>query len=273
MRFSLDNFEDLTANKTFLYSALGARVGFVLAGVKHIIVKQKPKEVLIGLDFRMFNKNTNTPSLFLKSKLFRYIDEDYKINKWFDKTYFNIRALKDAMYIFLNNMFYDNTFYKKYQNIVSYKEKTIDKVKLTKDYFGKGKYYFDYSIDQKQIEYLKEIFQISSKNNIKLRVFITPLHKEHFLRLLKNKNLLSNYIKFKRILVDIFKEVYDYNNFSIFKYSDKKYWIDSAHSSKFLSDIMLENIILRKHSHGSFGIILNKENIDNEINKLIDNIN
>ena len=71
--------------------------------------------------------------------------------------------------------------------------------------------------------------------------------EQHLIKILQNKHLKKVFFEFKKIIIEIFGKAYDFNNFSVKKYSENKYWYDSVHPTELLSDIMTRNIFVIKN--------------------------
>ena len=151
--------------------------------------------------------------------------------------------------------------------------KTIENIKkkeinLAIAYFQNE--YKNYTIDTTRLSYLKKIKKICKENNIKLIISISPMNEEHLLKLVADDKLYIYFIEFKKILVESFLQVHDFNNLTAFKFKNS-YWSDSVHPSKELANLMVEKIFSKKVSDDipkDFGIIVEKDNINEYIEKL-----
>ncbi len=261
--------------KTFNYGVFNAMPEDYLAILNHILSKQSPKVIILHTDFYMLNKNIPIDKRLVNSPLADYIDKkvvsNIKESSFYllDKNYMTLDALIDSIITLYKNVIISlnkdsDTSHK------TNKQKRINPI-LIKELFDFE--YKDYQFDEKRIGYLKRISKICRDNNIELIVSISPVSKEHLKKIIQDKRLYEKFIAYKKILVDIFHTIYDFNNISTFDF-DNSYWQDSIHPTKKLADIILKEIFLHKvgKSNSMFGFKINSNNIDMYLNYLNNNV-
>ncbi len=254
LRFDPNLIEKLTGLKTYNYGLENANVEELLAVTKHIISTQKPKEILLMLDFYMLNNYIGTDKRFLKSRLYPFLGKKVEKKNFELKnfliypSYFTLKAIYDTFKVISLNIREEipEIYLANGQHV---KEHAVNKPRLAIEYFSNQ--YKNYHISKKRVEYLKTIKRICDKNHIKLIVALSPMKENHLAKVLQNNNLKENFLKFKKITLKIFGKIYDFNNFSVKKYKENKYWYDSVHPTEILSNIMVNNIF-SKNSNPKF---------------------
>lgn len=265
-RFDPEYIERITGKKTFNYGINKSMPEDLLAVTRHVIDKQKPETIFIQLDFSMLNQSINIDKRLKNSYLNKYLEIDTTNREnpflyFFEKSYFTFDAIKYSVFAL-----------RKSRRAINHKEngmytpKKIPKGDITysKKYFQYN--YYNYRFSKDRIDYLKKIKQICEKNNINLIVSIAPMVYHQIDKIFEDPDLKKHFLEFKEIAVDIFGQVYDFNNFSTKDYK-YPYWLDSVHSTEALSNIMTD-IIFKGENISDFGILLNKDNISAYIENL-----
>lgn len=267
-RFDPEKIKKIIGLESYNYGVNNANPEDLLAILKHIVLKQKTKVIFLQVDFYMLNENIPLDKKLYNSPLYKYLDDDNKVvdNKsnlfYFEKSYITFDAIKDSFNILIKNKITDfKPSYKK--NGMLLPESIEKEVDLVKTYFKQE--YYSYKFSKKRISYLNKIKEICDNNNIELVVSISPMNKDHLDLVIKDKFLNKRFIEFKRIIVNIFDEVFDFNNEYVSNYY-YPYWMDSIHPSENLTDIMIE-IIFDNKRISNFGYILNKQNIEKYLEK------
>jgi hypothetical protein len=268
--FDPDIIEAETGLKTFNYGVNNSKPEDLLAITRHIIDKQNPKIIFLQLDFYNLNKHIPMDGRLKVSPLREYLDNTVKAkidNKnfyYFEQNYTTLTSLKDAIkLLYKNKLGSVEITHKKNGMKIGYKSK--EKPNLAEAYFKNE--YKTYEFGENRIEHFNQLKNLCDKNNIKLIVSISPMNEEHFLKLINDKHLRDVLFDFKRKVVEIFDEVYDFNNFGAFKYQ-YPYWNDSVHPSVELSKIMSKILFNSKSISNDFGIKVNKDNIEKYLKHL-----
>ena len=270
--FDPDIIEIETGLKTFNYFVNNSKPEDFLAITKNIIAKQNPKIIFLQLDFYNLNKHIPRDGSLMASPLRKYLDKtikekiDNKSFYYFEQTYTTLTSLKDAMkVIYKNKLGAVEITHKKNGMLIG--GEGSEKPNLAEGYFTNE--YKNYEFGEKRIEYLKELKYLCDKNNIQLIVSISPMNEAHFLKLINDKHLYKMLFDFKRKVVEIFNEVYDFNNLSTRKYK-YPYWSDSVHPSIELSKVMSKIIFNKVKTDNNFGALITKSNIDKYLKNLIE---
>jgi hypothetical protein len=268
--FDPDIIEKDTGLKTFNYGVNNSKPEDLLAITRHIIEKQTPKIIFLQLDFYNLNKHIPMDGRLKVSPLREYLDNTVKAkidNKnfyYFEQNYTTLTSLKDAIkLLYKNKLGTVEITHKKNGMKIGYEPR--EKPNLAEGYFKNE--YKNYEFGKNRIEYFNQLKSLCDKNNIKLIVSISPMNEEHFLKLVNDKHLYKVLFDFKRKVVEIFDEVYDFNNFGAFEYQ-YPYWNDSVHPSVELPKIMSKILFNSKSIDNNFGIKLNKDNIDEYLKQL-----
>jgi hypothetical protein len=264
-----DQIDNLTHHKSYNYSVITGQPEDYLVITRHIIDKQKPKAILLYLDFKNLNAFNKKTKQFTDAKLLKYFDQNTRLEEkkeslLFAKSYMTLTALTDSIKIIFTNAFGDTAPVIKSNGMYARDHGPLYHIpKLEMSYFDE--YYVDYSIDKERVFYLTEIKKLCEIHNIKLVVCISPVSKEHLDKILVNNNLRKNFFEFKRVVTSTFGEVHDFNNYAISKY-DGYYWVDSVHITKEFANIIIDRALSDKKQNEMFGYVLKKENIEFYIN-------
>ena len=253
-----------TGLKTFNYGVNNSKPEDLLAITKHIIAKQTPKIIFLQLDFYNLNKHIPMDGRLKVSPLREYLDDtakntiDTNLFYYFTNSYTTLTSLKDGVKLLYKNKLGNPEITHK-NNGMKIGGEGQEKSNLAEAYFKNE--YKTYEFGEDRINYFKQIKQLCNENNIELKVSISPMNEEHLIRLFSDSNLNEKFFLFKQKVVDIFEEVYDFNNPSTFQYKFP-YWSDSVHPSIELSKLMSSIIFDKKQKNGDdFGKLLNQSNI------------
>jgi|SaaInlStandDraft_5_1057022.scaffolds.fasta_scaffold41485_1 hypothetical protein len=269
--------------------------------LQHAHSFQPKLKVLLSLDFLMFNNNVNPKGAGFRED---YMSVDYQgvkqdmVNPYlliasFDmlkasiKTVFS-QSVEDSHLAngmknqdFINNQIYKNTNVKFYFS------------RVEKNYLSK--YYHNFSYKSKEgdaLDYFEKIIDLSYKNNIDLKIMISPIHAR-LMEVLFIKGLWDKYENWKRKIVNINKRaanwsnlnsfpVWDFSGYSNYTTEDlqsvannkktlKWFW-ESSHFKKEVGDIMLDQVLGCKKNNSSvynnFGIKITIENIENHLKNI-----
>jgi len=273
--FDPDILEKEIHLKTFNYGVNNSKPEDLLAITKHIIAKQKPKIIFLQTDFYNLNKHIPMDGRLNSSPLKAYLEGTVTKNinnkkfYYFEKTYITLSSLKDSIkLVYKNKLGHVEITHKKNGMKLGYKP--VRDPELAETYFKNE--YKTYEFDSNRINYFKKLKHICDSNNIELIVSISPMNKDHFLKLVSDKYLLEKLLAFKRIVVNIFGTVHDFNNISTFNYN-YPYWSNSVHPSIELPKLM-SSVIFHKYGYSyknvpkDFGVLLTKQNIEQQLESL-----
>lgn len=239
-RYRVKDMEELSGMKSFNYSVQHATPEDYLAIMRHILKKQKPKVILLQIDFYSLNKHYAVDPRLYNSPLKEFLTENK--NNYFDpkivaNTYLTLNALWDSFRVIGVNAFGEARH--AYLEHGDYpREKPVSAVTgVELSQAGYGKYEFD----TKRVEILKNIRQLAEQNNIRLVAITAPVSYEHYLGIEK-QGLSKELDEFKVVLRRHFPEVYDFVNAGIIPYSTTEYFRNSSHPSPELSRLVLQKV-------------------------------
>ena len=204
------------------------------------------------------------------SPLREYLDSNVKESiesskyYYYEKNYTTLSSLKDSIKLVFKNKLGTVEITHK-QNGMLIGNEAKKKPNFVEGYFTNE--YKTYEFDEKRISSFRKLKTLCNKNNIKLIVSISPMNEKHFFTLISNENLYAKLFSFKKIVVEIFKEVYDFNNLGAVEYK-YPYWNDSVHPSVELPKTMIKIIFNKINVTNDFGIKITNKNIDNYLKRL-----
>ena len=237
-RYKTSDMNEITGLKSFNYSVQHSTTEDYLAITRHIIEKQSPKLIIVQFDFYALNKNFETDPRLYNSPLKKYLKKsqnNYFDSKAISNTYLTMDALRDSIRVIGVNLFSEpRHIYLEHGDYPKEKLST-GKVKLSQHGYGK------YEFDQKRINQLKELQELTKQNNIRLIAITTPHTYEH-IQSIKNQGLEKELNQFKSILANTFSEVYDFTNEGLKPYSTSEYFMDSSHLAPKLGRLVLEKL-------------------------------
>lgn len=238
-RFHTDDLEEFTGLESFNYAVQHTTPEDYVAITRHILKRQKPKLILLQMDFYALNKNFATDTRFYTSPLKNYLSETSAVEpqkQWFDQDYFTLSAIGDSFKVIWVNLFGKARHL--YQQDGNYqKEKAhVGDIQVTQ--FA----YANYVVDEKRIEYLKEMKALCDKAGVKLVVWTTPYSLEHINMIMVNKEFKQAYEKYVQALESIFGEVVDFADYTEQKYNTDQYYRDSSHPNRLMSEEVLKKL-------------------------------
>jgi hypothetical protein len=241
----------LTGLTSYNYSTQSATPEDFLAMTRHILRKYQPKLFILSFDFEALNKHVKTDDMFYASPLKNYLQESPNINKkadLFNNSYLTLEALRDSFKVIWVNLFGKANH--AYLEDGDHKHEPLPS-KIIIDQFFDG----PYVIDQNRVNYLQTIKSLCDENNIKIIALTSPLSIEHLKRLESDPNLKISHQKFKNTLLDIFGELWDFENETIASYNQVKHFQNSNHATHEFSTLIMKRIF--KGTDGP-GILLKK---------------
>lgn len=252
--YSLSPDHPALANYQPVYNAglSSANMYEQLRYLQHALYYQpKLKIVIVGLDFFSFNQNIKNRPDFREDRLARplFLSKDYLI------TSLSLSVLGDSQETLNRNKlnpssqpFYENGFGKYREELEQlkgsgYRLKAFEH--SISSHFKSPEILGNYQISEEKLENLKQIVEICQKNNIQLKLFISPTHVAD-LEAISAAGLWTEFEQWKRLLVKI-SPVWDFSGYTPTtseEISDQmlNYW-DSHHYRRSVGDKIL-NVIL-----------------------------
>lgn len=237
-RYMTKELNRLTALVSYNYSTQSATPEDYIAMTRHILTKYKPKLILIAFGFEELSTNTKTEDMFYSSPLKIFLKEvpaEELETSLFNNSYLTLEAISDSFKVIWVNLFGNalHAYLEDGDHIVEALPKTL---KVSQ--FG----YPNYEIDQKRLSYLKKIKELADKNGIRIMAFTSPLSIEHIKRIEADPKLALAHKLFKATLIDVFGELWDFQQEGMAPYNTLQYFRDSNHPTHELSTMVLEEM-------------------------------
>jgi hypothetical protein len=251
-RYETSKINELTNLVSYNYSTQSATPEDYISMTRHILTKYHPKIIMISFDFEALSKSTATDDMFYSSPLKKYLTEspEDSSNNLFNNSYLTLKALSDTFQVIWVNKFGKaaHTYLEDGNHI---REATPKSLVIKQ--FG----YPNYELDQKRINYLNTIQELSNKHGFKVIAFTSPLSYDHLQLIKEDPHLARKHEEFKTALVEIFGELYDFQNEGIKPYNSVEFFSDSNHPNHDFSSLVLERIFgTEDPSNHLFGIKL-----------------
>ena len=227
----------------------------------HTLANQSQiKQVIIGLDFFMFNEYLENLDNFDESRLGKKIVVKDIIN-----SLLSIDTLRASITTFNANL--NN------QNKSNYQEAKTSKFKrwLTNFLSYEG-FYGKYDLSQSRLENFQAIIDKCKQHNIEIIVFISPTHATQY-EAINVAGLWQTFEQWKREVVKI-TPVWDfsgYNSITTELISDRmKNYIDNSHYSPKVGNLVLSRILSfqTEKTPSDFGILVTQDNIELHLKKI-----
>jgi len=284
--------------KTYNFGVSGASIREITHNFKYANMKSTMKMAVIGLDFYSFNAFwINDVDLSLKDNYNNYFTNliSYGVIKSSIKTIKKQSSPLSMIYAPKGNIIIkpEQLYFKKFGGLLKYTE-MVEKNFFCNDWFpSKSKTFAFYRKDKNYYTFdsFRELIRIAMKNNIELKIFITPIHAR-MLEVMFYSKLFKKYNTFRHKVVQILDEeanslgkkvpiLWDfsgynkYTSYSIAKLAAAKktlpWHIESSHYNYKLGNIILNKMFYISNESNNFGVQLNKNNITDHINKLSSN--
>jgi hypothetical protein len=232
-RYPMSKLKELTGLESFNYSAQHTNPEDYLAILRHILDRQKPKMLLLQLDFVELDENYATSNQLYNSPLVKYLRHQKNETSFFDNNYFTLEALSDSLRVIYVNLWGKalHSNYIEHGDYV-YEKPTPGVVKVEQAN------YKNFKLSAVRIGHLNEIKELCEKNNIDLIVFTAPLSFEHFL-IAKNHPGHQEYLK---AITNVFGKIYNFQHDSIKDFSTFMEFHNSTHMTHLFSAKILERI-------------------------------
>ena len=238
-RFHTDDLKAYTGLTSFNYAVQHTTPEDYLAVTRHILKKQKPKMLMLQMDFYALNKNFPTDTRFYTSPLKPYLVGNVQAEPdqaWLDQDYFTLGAISDSFKVIWIN-FFGKVRHLYLEDGNYQKEKPFSgPIQVTQ--FA----YKDYETDSVREGYLREIKKLCDENSIKLVVWTTPYSLEHFNMIRTNKEINAAYERYVASLESIFGKVVDFADYTEQKFNSDQYYFDSSHPNRAMSEEVLKKL-------------------------------
>ena len=250
-------YPDLTYN----LGLPGANMYQIMHYFNHALANQSQiKQVILGIDFFMFNENLENLENFDKARL-----GDKIVFKDIINSLLSIDTLQASTTTFKAN--FNN------QNKSNSQEAKTSRFKrwLTNFLSYEG-FYGKYNLSQARLENLQTIIDKCKQNNIDLQVFISPTHATQY-EAIRLAGLWQNFEQWKREVVKI-TPVWDfsgYNSITTEPINDRmENYIDNSHYSPKAGDLVLNRILSFQTERvpKDFGILLTQDNIETHLKQI-----
>lgn len=150
-------------------------------------INKLPKNLILGVDFYTFNKDTPANPYFLKNDALNFLSYDMKKDQHYWEKFLTIDALRASFKTLKNDWFnkdevsvFDKLGWSARGFIDNKRDMKLERLEVIKEIErSKPTMYSNYtysSIDPKRIAYYEQIRKVCKENNIKLYIFTTPLH-------------------------------------------------------------------------------------------------
>jgi len=242
-------------------------------------VAMRPQEYKTFIDFAIKDSNQPIDTIILAVDFFGYLDHKlFKYNQG-PKIIENTKSL----FYRWKNLFTFDAFEASLKNLKDYFKKRADRYdrQLVKSYALRDIKSVE-SQTQKDVEtYRKEAYSGNGNKNLydilsnlrndyndkKFIIYTTPISYPLFKEMLELKHK-ENYKNWLRDLVKIFGEVHHFMYLHSIALDYTKYFGDSNHAYPKTNEIVAKTIEHRKNMINDFGIILNKNNIEDFLSKI-----
>ncbi len=266
-RFDPERFgQCFSSLPAYNYSVENANAEDLLAIIKHVYDTQQPENIIVFIDFYMFNSYIGYDRRFMRSPLRNYLAKtpaqqnkgDGLAIPYWHASYLSLRGLYDALRLTVRKWNNDKNSPVYLSNGQHIPEKATQKPQLASAYFSHQ--YKDFKPDTERLEMFRQIKQLADKHHTMLRVVLTPMMPRHYRKMLASPLLADNFKRFRKELVDIFGQVIDFNNEDTARFMENRYWYDTVHPTEELANIMTDIICGKRAPVGSFGKILHRGN-------------
>lgn len=230
--------------KTFNYSVQHSSPEDYLAQTRHLIKRQKPRLIILQIDFDSLNEYYLTDTRFYSSPLASYLKEDEVINKsnlfLLDSDYISLRAISDSFKVVWVNYFKKARHL--YKEDGNYKDETMTIIPINDVVLDN----LQYKISASRVKYLREIKSLCEKNHIKLVVLTTPFPLKTMENIFKNDSQRIAYTDYLSTLRSIFLDLHDMSSLATSDQNTTAYFCDTYHPNRLMTQIYLRKIFTKK---------------------------
>jgi hypothetical protein len=231
------------------------------------------KYLIYGIDFGCFNESRHTKKHFVEFyDLEDKIENREKISS-FD-LYFNFNTFTssakqifekeklEAQYLSANGMLdYVNNIKELESGTYDLDKKMQQSIQV---FFQKEGIYKDYKFSYQLLNEFKYILKFCEEKNIKVFVYIPPVHSDHFDAIAK-AGYFNEFELFKRELVKV-TDYIDFTGHNTLSTNKENYW-DATHLRKELTETIMTAVLDRSDAEASndFGKLVTKNNIETHL--------
>lgn len=236
-RYPTEKLEGLTGYKTFNYAVQHSTPLDYLAITRHILSKHSPKLILLQLDFAALDENYHIDNRIYNSPLKDFLtNKTNQDSRIFDNDYFTLKALSDSLRVFQVNYFGKaRHIYAEDGNYI-YEKITPHKIKLKQSSSD------NYVFSEKRLQLLKEIQKLAVQKGFKFIIISSPISYNHLEAINQDPRMKQAHELFLSKLKESFPNFINFQDQELKNYFHFKYFLDSIHPTKEMSEIVLEKI-------------------------------
>ncbi|MDB9312790.1 hypothetical protein PN462_06730 [Spirulina sp. CS-785/01] len=270
------HLQEIAASPIYNLALTGPNIYEVRRYLEHAITNQKNiQQVLLGIDFFMFNGNLKNKDNFNELRL----EQSNMIGSDLLDITFSLKTTLDSFKTIHSNLngvsvpvFLSNgTRNEDYLSLI--KANTLKEFKLSlSKYFESSYLYKNYQLSKKYLKELKNIIILCRKNYINLNIFISPSHATQW-EVIKRMELWPIFEQWKREIIKI-TPVWDFSGYNSVttELLDKKmnnYW-DNSHYTQQVGNLIIKRVFTISSSEipQDFGVFLTLDNIDHHLAKI-----
>ena len=236
-RYPTHKVEELTGLKTYNYAVQHSTPIDYLAITKHILSKHKPKLILLQLDFAAMDSGHRIDNRLYNSPLKDYLESAKKsAPSLIEFDYFTIEALIDSLRVFKVNYFGEARHIYAADGNYVFKKVVPHKIKIKKSTNA------NYIFSQDRLDKLLKIQQLANEKNFSFKIITAPISIGHLNEIFSEPILKQKHEEFIRRIKESFPSMINFQTLEIEKYKSYEYFLDSAHPTKKMSEIILESI-------------------------------
>lgn len=266
MRLNPPEIKSLTDENAYNLGLPAATPYIDLKYLEYMIkVDKNLHTVFLGLDFEVFDKSYLNHASFDEKRL----DSSFYTQDIF-ATLLSEKTLKDSRKVIIDNLNKTTTYTEnRYLGDGSFDETLVYPPNINENTLQSYPATSQLSLDS--MLYIKKIKDLCEQNNLKLYIYISPIHAI-LLETFWQNNLWNDFEEWKRQLVDI-TPIWDfsgYHDISMSSLHNKEYYNDLSHFSKETGNLMLYRMLHKEITKvpSYFGVYMTSENIEQHLNDL-----
>lgn len=241
-RYLTADIRRLSGLEAYNYSVQSATPEDYVAILRHFFSHQKPRLVLLSMDFYAMDEGQATDPLFFASPLKAYLDSAHEkvtpSTTWIDPAYFTLEAIVSSLKVLQVNWFGKALHAYLDDGDHAPEPPSTGTVKVIQ--YTQGPWVLSLS----RVERLHEIKRLCQDNGAHLIVFTSPLSLMHLRRLMKDPAKPRALVQFKQSLVDVFGSIWDFENEqSVAPYDTVEFFNNSTHPTSKFSALVLERML------------------------------
>lgn len=243
-RYPTQKLKDLTGLESFNYAVQHSTPIDYLAIVRHILSQHKPKLILLQLDFDAMDEAYKVDNRLYNSPLKEFLKKINKTRTLIEFDYFTLRALSDSFRVFYVNYFGEARHIYAADGNYIHEEIRPHKIKI------KQSANRNYSFSFERLEILKDIKDLAKRHGFKFVLFTSPLSYSHIKRIINDPKLKAEHENYLSILREVFPQLINFQNPDLMKkYNSYKYFLDSTHPTKTMSEKVLIELLGPSKTH------------------------